>query len=337
MEPVLSVIIPVYNREKFLERCVKSVAASTLKNIEIILIDDGSTDGSGALCDRLAKADSRFFVIHQQNAGVSAARNRGLERAVGKYFAFVDSDDYIEPDMYEKMVAAMEELDADMVCCGISKEYEDGTGRGEKFSHGHADSYVDAVTVLNLLLSVSASESISTIPANKIGKRCIQVEKHIFFNENLYECEDGVFWCDYIITIRNAVLLNDTFYHYVIHEDNVSKKWDIDKSKLSNFIAWEHIIQKCGTISEQLVYLAEARYQIYLRKMIFEVYCTSGSSYELKSLLPLLKKYRKRLYQSNGLSISRKIYYFGCGAIVKYNLGQGAATIWKKVREAVKK
>lgn len=339
MEPVLSVIIPVYNRESFLERCVKSVAASSLQNIEIILVDDGSTDHSGALCDKLAEEDKRIIVIHQQNAGVSAARNRGLEKARGKYFAFVDSDDYIEPDMYEKMIAAMEEQDADMVCCGISKEYEaeDGTVRVEKLSHKHIDAYVDAIGALNLLLRVSISNSISTMPANKMGKKSIQIEKHIFFDENLYECEDGVFWCDYIAVIRKVALMNDIFYHYVIHGNNVSKNWDIDKSKLSNLMAWEHIIQKCGTISERLVYMAESRYQIYFRKMIFEVYCAHGSSEEMKNLLPQLKCYRKQLYQSKELSLSKKIYYFGCGIIVKYNLGHGMAVLWKEAKEAFRK
>ncbi|MCM1426009.1 MAG: glycosyltransferase [Eubacterium sp.] len=337
MKPVLSVIIPVYNRDRFLERCVKSVEASTLKNIEIILIDDGSVDNSGVLCDKLAQEDSRILVIHQQNAGVSAARNRGLERAQGKYFAFVDSDDYIEPDMYEKMIAAMEENNADMVCCGISKEYEIEE-RVEKLSNNHLDAYVDAVGALKLLLAVSwsASNSISTMSANKVGKKCLQVEKQIFFNEELYECEDGAFWCDYIVTIRKAVLLNEVFYHYVIHENNVSANWDINKSKLSNLVAWNHIIQKCAIVSEQLGCIAESRYQIYLRKMIFEVYCIHGSSDALKNLLPQLKRYRKQLYQAKELSFSRKIYYFGCGMIVKYNLGRRTAMLWKRAKETFK-
>lgn len=337
MEPVLSVIIPVYNRERFLERCVRSVAASSLQDMEIILIDDGSVDHSSALCDRLAEEDNRIFVIHQQNAGVSAARNRGLEKARGKYFAFVDSDDYIEPEMYEKMIAAMEEKGTDMVCCGISKEYEDGTGRVEKLSYEHTDAHVDAIRALKLLISVSASKSISTMPANKIGRRCIQTENQIFFDENLYECEDAVFWCDYIVVIRKVALLNDIFYHYVIHRDNVSKNWDINESKLSNLVAWEHIIQKCGTVSKGMIHTAESRYQIYFRKMIFEVYCAHGSSEEMKKLLPQLGKYRKQLFQSKELSVSRKIYYMGCGVIVKYNLGRRTAVLWKKVKEAFRK
>lgn len=337
MEPVLSVIIPVYNREKFVERCVKSVAASSLKNIEIILIDDGSVDNSSVLCDKMAKEDSRVFVIHQQNMGVSAARNRGLEKAQGKYFAFVDSDDYIEPDMYEKMVTAMEENDADMVCCGISKEYVEDSRRVEMLSHEHIDAYVDAVRALKLLISTSASNSISLTVGNKMGKRDIQIKYGIFFDENLFECEDGTFWCDYIVTIRKAVLLNYIFYHYVIHGKNVSGNWSIGKSKLSNLIAWDHIIQKCRTISESVGSAAELRYQMCLRKMIFEAYYVCGYGSEIKSLLPQLKCYRKQLYQSKELSLSRKIYYFGCGAIVKYNLGHGTAALWKRVKNIFRK
>ena len=334
MDPILSVIIPVYNGDRFLERCVKSVEASTLKNIEIILIDDGSVDNSGVLCDKLAKEDNRILVVHQQNAGVSAARNRGLERAQGKYFAFVDSDDYIEMDMYEKMITTMEENDADMVCCGINKEYEEEVGRCEKFSNEHRDVYVDAVHALKLLIRASGSKSISVYPGNKMGKRDIQLKNRVFFDENIFETEDGAFWCDYIVSIRKVALLNDIFYHYVIHGKNVSSNWSIGKSKLSNLIAWDHIIQKCRTMSEQLVSMAEVRYQMCLRKMIFDAYCVCGRSSTIKSLLPQLKCYRKQLYQTKELSLSRKIYYFGCGVIVKYNLGRGTAALWKKVKEA---
>ncbi len=337
MEPVLSIIVPVYNREQFLERCVRSIEASTLQNIEIILVDDGSVDHSGALCDKLAEEDNRIFVIHQQNAGVSAARNRGLEKARGKYFAFVDSDDYIEPDMYDKMIAAMEEHDADMVCCGISKEFEKESGKVEKLSNGHIDVYADAVHALKLLISPSLSDSISLTVGNKMGKRDILTKSGVFFDENLYECEDGTFWCDYIVTIKKAVILNDIFYHYIINGKSVSGNWSIGKSKLSNLIAWEHIIHKCKAMSEQLVPVAELRYQMCLRKMIFEAYCAYGSGREIKNLLPQLNRYRMQLYKTKEISLSRKVYYIGCGVIVEYNLGQMVAVLWKRVKEAFKK
>ena len=103
-QPLITVIIPVYNIMDCLERCVRSVCAQTWKHLEILLVDDGSTDGSGALCDRLAQEDGRIRVFHKENGGSSSARNLGLEHARGDYYGFVDSDDFIEPQMYETML-----------------------------------------------------------------------------------------------------------------------------------------------------------------------------------------------------------------------------------------
>ena len=94
-KPAISVIIPVYNVEKYLDKCIKSVIAQTFSSLEILLIDDGSTDNSGAMCDSYALNDARIRVIHKQNGGLSDARNRGIEEASGHYLSFIDSDDYI--------------------------------------------------------------------------------------------------------------------------------------------------------------------------------------------------------------------------------------------------
>lgn len=106
---LISVIIPVYNVEKTLERAVKSVEKQTYQDIEILLVDDGSTDGSGALCDRLAQGDDRIQVIHKRNGGLSSARNAGIERANGDFLAFLDSDDFYEADIFESFAAALQE------------------------------------------------------------------------------------------------------------------------------------------------------------------------------------------------------------------------------------
>ena len=98
---LISVIVPVYNIEKYIERCVRSICVQTYKNLEILLVDDGSTDGSGEICERLAKEDERIRVFHKENGGSSSARNLGIREAKGEYLGFIDSDDYIEPDMYE--------------------------------------------------------------------------------------------------------------------------------------------------------------------------------------------------------------------------------------------
>lgn len=127
METLISVIIPVYNAEAYLEQAVESVRVQTWKALEIILIDDGSPDNCPALCDRLAKKDERILVIHQENRGLTAAWKRGVEAARGEYVGFVDSDDWIEPDMYERMYLEARAQGADIVCCGIHHIFEGNT------------------------------------------------------------------------------------------------------------------------------------------------------------------------------------------------------------------
>ena len=122
---LLSVVVPVYNVEKFLKRCVDSIIAQSYRNLEIILVDDGATDSSGAICDEFQTKDARIKVIHQKNGGLSAARNAGLRAAVGEYLAFVDADDYIAEDMYSAMIEALEKYDLDIIICS---SYRDKNG-----------------------------------------------------------------------------------------------------------------------------------------------------------------------------------------------------------------
>jgi len=124
--PLISVIVPVYNAEHFLKRCVDSIRSQTYKNFEIILIDDGSTDSSGMLCDNYQALDSRIRVIHKPNGGLSSARNAGLDICSGEYIAFVDSDDYIDSKMYESMLSCLEEENVDICVCQWQYELSDG-------------------------------------------------------------------------------------------------------------------------------------------------------------------------------------------------------------------
>lgn len=113
--PEVSIVVPVYNVEKYLARCIDSLVKQTLKDIEIILVDDGSKDQSGDICDRYALEDQRIKIVHKSNGGLSSARNAGLDKASGKYVGFVDSDDDVEPDMYEQMLRTAERYDVDFV------------------------------------------------------------------------------------------------------------------------------------------------------------------------------------------------------------------------------
>ncbi len=126
---LISIIVPVYKTEAWLEKCVRSVLAQTDGNWELILVDDGSPDQAGALCDRLAKEDARIRVIHQENAGVSAARNRGLDEARGAFAVFLDSDDWVDADYLERLRSWQTESGAELVVCGYT--LEDGSGAGK--------------------------------------------------------------------------------------------------------------------------------------------------------------------------------------------------------------
>ena len=122
--PEISVIVPVYRAEKFLDKCVASILSQKFSDLELILIDDGSPDASGKICDQWKEKDKRVRVIHQENKGVSAARNKGLEAARGNYIGFVDSDDFVKPEMYSTMIR--ESMDMDVVMCDFLTVYEDG-------------------------------------------------------------------------------------------------------------------------------------------------------------------------------------------------------------------
>lgn len=125
-KPKLSVIVPVYNAERFLHECIESILNQSYRDFELILVDDGSADGSGKICDEYARENERITVIHQANEGQSSARNRGLNVACGEYIGFVDSDDIIEPDMYEKLMDAILKSNAEMSVCAL--KYVDETG-----------------------------------------------------------------------------------------------------------------------------------------------------------------------------------------------------------------
>lgn len=124
--PKVSVTVPIYNAIPYLEKCLSSLANQTLKNIEFILVNDGSTDQSGKLCEEYTKRDSRFHVIHQENAGSAAARQTALDKAKGEYVIVCDSDDWVEPEMYEHLYNEAIRTDADIVICGYYTEYNDG-------------------------------------------------------------------------------------------------------------------------------------------------------------------------------------------------------------------
>ena len=147
MNDKISVIVPVYKVEKYLNRCVQSIAAQTYENLEIILVEDGTRDGCGAICDAYAAKDPRVRVIHKENGGLSSARNAGMDIARGEYFGFVDSDDWIEPETYETLLNLAEKYNADLVS-GSRYDVAEPTGERTLGLHHKKEECISAMEML---------------------------------------------------------------------------------------------------------------------------------------------------------------------------------------------
>lgn len=177
--PLISIIIPVYKVERYLKRCVDSVVSQSYRNIEIILVDDGSPDNCGKICDEYAKADSRIKVIHKENGGQSSARNSGLDLSNGEYIGFVDSDDYIDSEMYETLLKLSLEHNADIVEC------ECRAGKSENFSvYGKNDHTVEIYSNLEAIEKFYFGEQINGLTSmvwDKLYKR------HLFDKVRFYD------------------------------------------------------------------------------------------------------------------------------------------------------
>lgn len=152
---MISVIVPVYNVEPYLRKCLDSIVNQTYRDLEILVIDDGSTDGSGKICDEYAEKDERVKVFHTKNRGLSCVRNLGLDEAKGEWIGFVDSDDWIEPDMYECLLSRAEETGADVVECGVFLEY-----RNRRLENTKEDVLLTGTGAVNALLQGKLSNTV---------------------------------------------------------------------------------------------------------------------------------------------------------------------------------
>lgn len=231
----ISVIIPMYNSKKYIERCINSIRNQTLKELEIIVVDDESTDGSHELCQALAAKDERVHLIRQQNAGPGLARNRGLKEAKGEYIAFVDSDDTIAPDMYEAMYKAATEVQADACLCGFSQVEVDGTKIPNPNPLGgkcFADKEVITEVLLNILGSRPDAESDFVLGISVwkgiYSRKVINDNELLFKSERIYYSEDTMFNVDYFLRSQKVVMLKECFYEYQKNETSFTATYKTD-------------------------------------------------------------------------------------------------------------
>ena len=270
--PKVSVVVPVYNTEKYLKRCIDSITNQTLREIEIIIVDDGSKEECAKLCDELLKTDSRIKVVHKKNGGLGFARNSGIEAATGEYIGFVDSDDYIEPMMYETLYSTAEKIDADLALSGICFV------GGNMFLESGActkKTYFDEITVFEkkdmkkLLLGVVGAlpnepddSRYGVSVCKNIFKTSVICENKIkFLSERKILSEDTLFMVDYIKCAKRAVGAPGAYYCYCRNEESLSKSYNSQRFEKS-MIFLDELEKRISDVVEK------EEYKIYLDRLI---------------------------------------------------------------------
>lgn len=233
----ISVIIPVFRVEAFLQKCVDSIRNQTYKNLEIILVDDGSDDGCPALCDAYAEIDDRIKVIHQKNGGLSAARNSGLEVATGEYIGFVDSDDYIDPFMYECLLDEMRKQDASLGICAFDYVTPAGVKlEGEEYESPLRDGVYDGKELLAKVIEKNGCFYVTAW--NKLYKK--EIWDNLRFEDGKVH-EDEFVIHKVLLKCRKVAVVSDIFYHYmqndksIMHTEYSIKRLDRVEALLNRF------------------------------------------------------------------------------------------------------
>lgn len=304
-EPKVSIIIPVYNVEKYINRCLDSLTCQTLKDIEIILVDDSSKDNSGKLCDIAAEKDSRIRVIHKENGGAGFARNAGLAEASGKYIGFVDPDDYVDAKMFEKLYSTAEEYGADLVMSSFISVDGNIFGKEGEISH---QIFFDSDTVFStqkelheLRLGIAGSKPDDkedskygmSVWKNLFRRDVIEENGISFMSEREIFSEDALFMIDYIKHTKKAVGIKEAYYYYCRNEFSISKSYKKDRP------------EKCfiffGEVEKRLKSdIPEEEYKLYLGRFVqamCRVLCSQEIMYANKEGLKYkdLKKRLKRI------------------------------------------
>ncbi len=214
----ISIIIPVYNSERYLKKCLDSILNQTYKNLEIILIDDGSEDGSLKIMNEYKKNDKRIKIIKKNNSGVSSSRNIGIKNSTGEFITFIDSDDAIDMRYFEKTMKYFNDTEIDIVCTNYNYDYNGNLKRNRNFVSGK---------VSNIIALNPASNYYITTVWGKIFKS--DIIKSLKFDEKIFYSEDTLFYTEALLKAKNIFFLNEFLYNYFINENGAMKNKDLKK------------------------------------------------------------------------------------------------------------
>jgi len=290
-KPYFSIIIPIYNREKFLKKCLESVQCQEFENFECILIDDGSTDSSLEICEKME--DERFKVISQLNKGVSSARNRGLEIAVGEYIIFIDSDDYVSSNHLKILVDNLLNNEFDIIFNEIKIIR---AGHEEESDFGKfllSELVVSNYESIKLCLLENGFEGYLV---NKIFKNKLVQKQNIRFNENIRWGEDLLFTIEYLLIVEKATkIINQPTYHYVFHDKNATAIGNQMNHRLFSLLETNQILyDKLSSLSKEFEELTYQRLFLYTLLVYYKSKKFKYSNEVMKKLLIKIKSEKKR-------------------------------------------
>lgn len=286
----VSVIVPIYNAEKYLVQCLDSIVNQTLKDIEIILIDDGSTDGSAEIC-KMYLSDSRVSYYHKENEGLAAARDDGMMRANGEYIGFVDSDDWIKPDMYEKMYTAAKSNDSDVVFCNCIQN-ENGHRFNRELPVGAYDRDKIKSEVLPQTLAFISKDggkrAIRWSNCMRIYKKDTLNKNNIKFDRRLRRSQDLQLTYESMLVAQNFYYIDEPFYHNRVVLDSLSRGYTKNMWPLYTYLI-EILYKDTENFTEM-----DLMDQMHLRAFFFATDCIEN---EMKPLCPNDKKTKIRLIE----------------------------------------
>lgn len=298
MNSKVSIIVPIYNTEKFLKRCIDSIIGQTYKNIEIILIDDGSQDASMNICKEYQYKDNRIIVLSQQNSGVSAARNFGITKSTGKYISFVDSDDYLTKNCIYEMVNAIENNHCELVVCNYATKVE------MKVPSGNIKMFTKTQGYYHLI----NNNEFSGYVWNKMYLKSILVENlGEIFDSQIHICEDLLMNCKYLCNCNKICYIDKRLYFYNINDSSVTgRKLNLDKHKITIVNAYKGIIDIYQTYSnENLDYVLYN----FIKVLLYIKYLSKNNKIKFEYENILIDTWNT-LKKSNKISILNKIYIF---------------------------
>lgn len=303
----ISVIIPVYNAEKFLDRCLGSVLGQTYENIEVIAVNDGSKDGSLALLNGYAQRDSRVRVIDQENGGVANARNVGLAHAGGEYILFVDADDWIEPDMAQSLLKLLEQTrEADIAVCG-----GDAAEHPEEAVH-IADPKVEIWDSDRQKTEFLTHQRLQGMLWNKlIRAECFA---GLSFDPTVGYGEDAQIMWKVLDRCRNMVLTGQVYYHHVIEPTSISNQ-KFSPKKYSAVKVWREIAEDVRENYPHMLTLATERLSFYAAFTLYEMFAAGFEDAAVeKAFLGVLRENFMTLMKAPSISAKTKVFAVVTGA-----------------------